>query len=693
MATTSSERRAGSDVPSKPDRPLKYVSGDPGPDLVNTIDWTRDGVVSERLTDYQRLTRWAEGAGVLSRAQARSLREVASSRPDAAAEALEVARRLRQVLQRVLASVARGKRDERAWKEFGVYVEDALRHLLVAPRPAGRQDRRAATWTWRDADERLDWFLWPVVRSTAELLTSDEAHRIRVCDGDDCGWVFVDRSRNRLRRWCEMQTCGTVAKSRRRTLMRSVNVACAWAALFAGMPLAAQRSPGPTERPRFVRVTDSPFATMRANTGGVSWVDFDNDGDPDLYVANGFVLENGQPRAQPSWLFENRGGNFVLRDTVLAADSSFSSGSTWADIDNDGDLDVFIPNQRRQGNLLFRNDGNGRFVALDGPVTQSRRMSYSALWADFDGDGLVDLFVSNGGLSGPDRDEMFRNHGGGRFEAVTGSAPTADSSQTAGASASDIDGDGDLDLFVSGRGLASALYRNDGHWRFTRLSDVPMATDPPLVAGSVGHGWGDYDGDGDLDLYMAFVYGERDRIFRNDGNGRFTHVRRTGPGRDPGYTFQPLWIDVDNDGDLDVIVGTWGSPALVYLNDGAGQLERTTLGDLGDIDSFASSIAAADYDGDGDLDVVIGHWPDRPGPEQENLLLRNDGPTGNWLAVDLVGVTSNRSAIGARVEVTAQISGRQVRQVREIASQLVSAARVRSRRISVLGTQRRSIQW
>jgi predicted RNA-binding Zn ribbon-like protein len=216
MTTASSERPGGGDVPSKPGRPLKYVSGDPGPDLVNTIDWTRDGVASERLTDYQRLTRWAEGAGVLSRAEARALREAARSRPEAAAEALEVARRLRRVLQGVLASVALRQRDERAWQEFGAYVEDALGRLVVVPGPAGRKNRRAATWKWRDADERLDWFLWPVVRSTAELLTSDEAHRIRVCDGDDCGWMFVDRSRNRLRRWCEMRTCGTAAKSRRR---------------------------------------------------------------------------------------------------------------------------------------------------------------------------------------------------------------------------------------------------------------------------------------------------------------------------------------------------------------------------------------------------------------------------------------------------------------------------------------------
>lgn len=218
---------------SAPDLSLKFVSGDPGPDLVNTIDWTRDGVANERLTDYERLTRWAAGAGVLSRSEATALRDTARAHPEAAAEAVEDARRLRWLLQRLLASVARRKQDAAAWQEFGEYLEDALGHLLLEPRPLARKGGRAASWSWRGAGERLDWFLWPVVRSTAELLSSDEAHRIRVCDGDGCGWMFVDRSRNRLRRWCEMETCGTAAKSRRRRERRAQE----------GEPSATRRAP------------------------------------------------------------------------------------------------------------------------------------------------------------------------------------------------------------------------------------------------------------------------------------------------------------------------------------------------------------------------------------------------------------------------------------------------------------------
>lgn len=201
---------------SRPDLPLKYVGGDPALDLVNTVDWTSDGPDNERIPDYERLTRWAEGAGVLSRAEGRRLREAAAARPDAARAAHRRALELRDVLQRLLASVAIGERHEAAWQELDRWLGETLQRLTLAPVPATRGTRRAAAWRWRGAEDGLDWFLYPVVRSAAELLASTEAHRLRVCDGDECGWMFVDRSRNRLRRWCEMETCGTAAKSRRR---------------------------------------------------------------------------------------------------------------------------------------------------------------------------------------------------------------------------------------------------------------------------------------------------------------------------------------------------------------------------------------------------------------------------------------------------------------------------------------------
>jgi predicted RNA-binding Zn ribbon-like protein len=185
--------------------PFKYVGGDPSLDLVNTVDWTRRGPIQERLTDYARLTRWAEGAGVVSKAEAERLRRAGAARPKEARAAYEAALRLRSVLQRLYS-----KRSD--WREFNELLGKALRQLGVSP---PRKGQASAEWEWHGV-ESLESLLWPVTWSAAILLTSEEAGRIRVCASLDCGWMYVDRSRNGLRRWCQMETCGNLEKSRRR---------------------------------------------------------------------------------------------------------------------------------------------------------------------------------------------------------------------------------------------------------------------------------------------------------------------------------------------------------------------------------------------------------------------------------------------------------------------------------------------
>jgi predicted RNA-binding Zn ribbon-like protein len=197
----------------RPDLPFRLVGGDPSLDLVNTVTWTGHGLENERLTDYERLTRWAEEAGLVSGAVARRLRRAGAARPEEAREAYDAARRLRWVLQRLYTSVATGEPAGSSWHDFNELLSEALRRLRLAP---VRPGLKAADWSWQDQAENLDSILWPVLWSAATLLTSDEAERIRVCAAPDCGWVYVDRSRNGLRRWCEMETCGTQEKSRRR---------------------------------------------------------------------------------------------------------------------------------------------------------------------------------------------------------------------------------------------------------------------------------------------------------------------------------------------------------------------------------------------------------------------------------------------------------------------------------------------
>lgn len=209
-------RKAPTAFSFAPDLPFKYVGGDPCLDLVNTVDWTGQGPDKDRLTDYARLTRWAEGAGLVSRREAERLRREGAARPREAQAAYEAARWLRQVLQRLFASIAAGERLDATLDDFNDLLANALGRLRIA---RARTVQSPVGWEWQGRDD-LESILWPVVWSAANLLTSREARRVRVCAGTDCGWIYVDRSRNRLRRWCVMETCGTLEKSRRRAERR-----------------------------------------------------------------------------------------------------------------------------------------------------------------------------------------------------------------------------------------------------------------------------------------------------------------------------------------------------------------------------------------------------------------------------------------------------------------------------------------
>jgi predicted RNA-binding Zn ribbon-like protein len=199
-----------------PDLPFQYIGGDPALDLVNTVDWTSRGPEQDRLTDYGRLTRWAEGAGVLSPKAGASLRARAEARPREAEAAHRLALRLREVLSRLFGAIARGESHGDALNDFNGLLGRALEGMRVAP--AGKRPRkgRGLELGWHDLEKSLDSIVWPVVWSAASLIVSEEAPRIRICGGADCGWMYVDRSRNKLRRWCQMETCGTREKSRRR---------------------------------------------------------------------------------------------------------------------------------------------------------------------------------------------------------------------------------------------------------------------------------------------------------------------------------------------------------------------------------------------------------------------------------------------------------------------------------------------
>ena len=208
MTLAHSQSRFSSDVP------FTYVGGDVSLDFVNTTDWTERGLESDRFSDYMRVLEWARGAAILDATQERRLRLHANAHPRQAAAAYEQALETRAVLQQVFASVAGGRLTRANLDELNRLLATSATQMRLV-RATGEARGRIAR-AWAGFGETLESVVWPVVWSAAELLPSPDIEALRVCAGVDCGWMYIDRSRNGLRRWCEMATCGTAAKNRRR---------------------------------------------------------------------------------------------------------------------------------------------------------------------------------------------------------------------------------------------------------------------------------------------------------------------------------------------------------------------------------------------------------------------------------------------------------------------------------------------
>jgi hypothetical protein len=283
----------------------------------------------------------------------------------------------------------------------------------------------------------------------------------------------------------------------------------------------------------------------------------DGDGDPDLYVPGGYdvSLPPEQVATHPNRLFRNLGdGTFErVASGPVSLDAGFSSGASWADFDNDGDADLFVPNESGPGDFLYRNEGDGTFTSLTGPVTTAGGLGYHSTWGDVDGDGLVDLWVSNGGLAGEDVSRLFRNLGQGEFE-LWPVAGIAEPWRAAGATFVDVDDDGLIDLAVGG--APQRFWRNGPGG--LRPDDAPAFVSGPFyLRPSLSSAWGDYDNDGDMDVCLVQEYGERNRLYRN-ADGGFDAVEDVAPVVDGGYSVHALWGDLDNDGWLDLVVVTGG---------------------------------------------------------------------------------------------------------------------------------------
>ncbi len=440
-------------------------------------------------------------------------------------------------------------------------------------------------------------------------------------------------------------------------------------------------------------------------TGGAAAGDFDGDGYCDLFVTR---------LGDTDILYHNNGdGTF----SDVSAASGFTAvrstnGALCCDVDNDGDLDLYVMNVV-YGNthLMYINDGTGIFTEegfVRGTSVETGIQHYGSSPAagDIDKDGYLDLYVAEWGQLNPMMDPGFvsnarllRNMGGamaGYFEDVTDLAGVnVDDTVGVGVGGvsmhgvylfsprfTDMDLDGSVDLVIAGDFSTSRLFWNDGLGGFTDgTAGAGVGTDENGMGSAVG----DMDGDGDLDWFVTSVYdpadtcatagcnwaGSGNRMYRNEGAQTFTDVTDSFGVRDGGWGWGSEFFDFDNDGDLDLIMtnGMYLSfttnedpfnndPIRLWRNDGGVYTEVAGASGLTDTGA-GKGLLLFDYDNDGDQDVFI---VNNPGT---SVLYRNDiGSNNDWLRVKLGGTLSNRDGLGAKVYVTA-VAG-EARQMREV---------------------------
>ena len=438
---------------------------------------------------------------------------------------------------------------------------------------------------------------------------------------------------------------------------------------------------------------------------GAALLDYDGDGDLDVYLIQSTMLEPGKSPAQawfapePGWkpghrLFRNElipQGSLGFTDVTTrtgVGSVSYGMGVAVGDYDNDGDLDFYLTNYGP--NYLYRNNGDGTFTDLKEAGADDSRWTTSAAFLDYDRDGDLDLFATNYlgfTVSGnqicrttgardycfpsvyfPLPDRLYRNEENGKFVDVTEKAGLgAAFGNGLGVICADLDADGWTDIYVANDETPNQLWMNQRNGTFedaALLSGAAYNADGKVEAG-MGVSAADFDNDEDEDIFLTHLRAETHTLYLNDGSGGFSdQTSRFGLTRAMTYTgFGTRWFDYDNDGHLDLFVAN-GAVRMTRLaepteypyhqinqlfhNDGQGNYRETTAqaGAALQLSEVSRGAAFGDIDNDGDVDILVSN---NNGPVR--LFLNQIGSRRHWLQVQLQGVNSNRYGLGARVGV------------------------------------------
>jgi enediyne biosynthesis protein E4 len=324
--------------------------------------------------------------------------------------------------------------------------------------------------------------------------------------------------------------------------------------------------------------------------------------------------------------------NFVrVTNTVLTPELAAGGGVAWADYDGDGLLDLVHANFDGPSRL-FRNNGDGTFTRVTNSVTVPGPESYGVSWGDFDNDGRPDLFIANGYGTGR-ANQLFANRTLtiGTFALLT-TGPGAINSQARSSSCAwaDYDRDGFLDLFVSNSGSASELWHNKDDGSFDRVLTGPVVH---KIADSIGAAWADYDNDGWPDLFFVTNAEGHNFLYHNNHDGTFSTVTLGDIVHDTGRFISAAWSDYDNDGWIDLFVGKRipGQGNLLYHNNGNGTFTKVTKGPIVEDRFLNGGCAWGDYDREGFLDLFVSGVNHPALNAGQNMLYHNGGTTNFWI--------------------------------------------------------------